>query len=104
MKAIIDHSVQRMDLSRLQSDSFKIKKISHQENMMQELYFKLTEMVPQKGKMTKTELLQSVIDYIFELQDTLEADDSEREKTPLSESFQCNQMSYEVIIVNRTIY
>ena len=90
-----------VDLARLQPESFKIKKISHQENKMQELYFKLKELVPtcsDKNQMSKTELLQNVIDYIFDLQDTLELDGDEDSKAPLSESFQSNKMELEVII------
>lgn len=67
---------------------------------MQELYFKLQELVPtcsDKNQMTKTELLQNVIDYIFDLQDTLELD-SDESKTPLTESFQSNKMELQVNI------
>ena len=92
-----------LDLARIQPESFKIKKASHQENKMQELYFKLKELVPtcsDKNQMSKTELLQNVIDYIFDLQDTLEHDD----KTPLTENFQSNKMELEVIIVTIIIF
>lgn len=102
MKASIEFNSRRgVDLGRLQPESFKIKKISHQENKMQELYFKLRELVPtcsEKNQMTKTELLQNVIDYIFDLQDTLELDsDDDDSKAPLTESFQSNKMELEVI-------
>lgn len=104
MKAVVDFS-SRHNITRLQPDSYKVKKISHQETEMQELYYKLKELVPNcsaKNKMSKTELLQHVIDYIFDLQDTLELDDASSEdgdnKTPLSENFQTNKMEYEVNI------
>ncbi|XP_067949592.1 protein extra-macrochaetae-like [Watersipora subatra] len=99
MKANMDFAGRRggVDLARLQPESFKIKKISHQENKMQELYFKLKELVPacsDKNQMSKTELLQNVIDYIFDLQDTLELD-SDESKPPLTESYQSNKMDLE---------
>lgn len=99
MKAIVDYPARRMDLGRIQPESYKIKKISHQETEMQELYYKLKELVPNcadKNKMSKTELLQNVIDYIFDLQDTLEIDDTETSREPLAENFQGNQMEAQV--------
>lgn len=75
---------------------------------MQELYYKLKELVPNcstKNKMSKTELLQNVIDYIFDLQDTLDLEsDDEESKAPLTESFQTNKMEYEVIILQQYYY
>ena len=103
MKAVVDYSSRHtLDITKLNPESYKVKKISHQETEMQELYYKLKELVPNcstKNKMSKTELLQHVIDYIFDLQFTLELETvSDEEKTPLSESFQSNKMEYQVNI------
>lgn len=92
-----------MDLGRIQPESYKIKKISHQDTEMQELYFKLKELVPNcadKNKMSKTELLQHVIDYIFDLQDTLEIEDTDVSREPLTEKLQSNQMDTQVNILS----
>lgn len=101
MKSIaVEMPSSKMCLGRLQPESYKIKKISHQDMEMQELYFKLKELVPacaDKNKMSKTELLQSVIDYIFDLQDTLDIESDS--KTPLTESFECNKMELQVRII-----
>jgi len=100
MKAVVDISSRHtLDITKLNPESYKVKKISHQETEMQELYYKLKELVPNcstKNKMSKTELLQNVIDYIFDLQDTLDLEsDDEESKALLTESFQTNKMEYE---------
>lgn len=98
MKAILDFSCRRMEFRQLHPESIKIKKSSHQEAEMQKMYGKLKELVPncaEKNKMSHTELLQNVIDYIFELQDTLDLDSSSS-KEPLTENFQSNKMDVEV--------
>jgi len=97
MKAIVDYPARQMNMKRLQSDSIKIKKASHQESQMQELFFKLKELVPNcDSKMSKTELLQNVIDYIFDLEETLGEEEVCETKTPLSENQQCNKMDIQV--------
>lgn len=94
MKAIIDmprvqhRSSKVVQLPHLQPESYAIKKLSHQEIQMQQLYFKLQQLVPScsvKQKMSKKDLLQNVIDYIFDLEDTLDLEPSSKAANPLTE-------------------
>ncbi|KAF6023665.1 hypothetical protein EB796_018032 [Bugula neritina] len=104
-------SARSIDLSRVHRESGKVRKSTHHDAKMQEaeLYFKLKELVPtcsETDQLSKTQLLQNVIDYIFDLEDTLELnitrDDQISESKspfsavlPLSESFTCNNQTHE---------
>lgn len=113
MKAIINmprtqhRSSTVVELPHLQAESYAIKKPSHQEIQMQQLYFKLQQLVPScsiKQKMSKKDLLQNVIDYIFDLEDTLDLEPSSSTVSPLTEcSNNSNKMDTADDEVNKAI-
>lgn len=102
MKAVTQGITRSTELG-LKNDMFKVSKPKLDEGEMAACFLKLKEIVPtvpHGKKISKTQLLQHVIDYICDLEVTLQAPVviTTANREPLSEKSEPNNIVTEVIL------